>query len=391
MPSRIVATVCLLLALSCVAGRVAAQATTTQPALPPTTAADVLQPVCESLEKGVSDADYDAVETYLPDAADATPPVSPDAAAVLERVRPQLDAVADAIKLPSGGGQWLDLAAKPVFPAGWTFQIHKLAALLAADAVRAADAGDGDAASARLRSLLGLANLLTDIPDPTLVVYGRACGGTAMKAAGRVARTLTVEQALALRDGFLALLHTAEAKAWRQQGKDLGFTFSRFANGFGDVKDIDPMLLPLLDLPADAKQKWEDPLERDRMTRALVASYASLADALEATGDARAARLADAKRHVADAGWLGRSVGPSVDLYVASSERSDAQFTLAAAGLEVCHRGEAALADYPDPTDGQPFAYRDLGDGGFVLTSRHEWKGEPQTFRVEPATRETNK
>ena len=390
MQSRVAANLCLLLALSCLVSRASAQATTTQPTLPPTTAADVLKPVCETLEQAVSADDYDAIKTYLPDAADPAPPVSPDAAEVLERVRPQLDAVAAAVKLPSGGGLWLDLGATPVSPAGWTSQTYKLATLLAADAVRDADAGDNAAAFDRLQSLLGLAKLLVDRPDPMLIIYGRSCGERTATATGRIALTLTPEQATALRDGFLALRHTAEAAAWRQQGRDFALAFSRFANGFGDVKDIDPMLLPLLDLPPDAKQKWEDPLERDRMTRALVASFASLADALEATGDARSAKVAEAKRHVADAGWIGNAAGPSVDLYVAASERFDVMFTLAAAAMDVRRRGEAALADYPDPSDGKPFAYRDLGGGGFALTSRYDWKGVPQTFRVEPATRKVD-
>ena len=353
-------------------------APTTRPAdAPPQTAADVLRPVCESLETDVAEADYDAARALL-DGGDG------DAvAAVLDRVQPQLDVIADAVKLPSGGGQWMDLKIQPAFAADWTMQVHRLAALAAADAVRKADAGDADAAFGRLHDLLRLAKLLVDQPDLTLVIYGRNVGQLAMTATGRVAPRLTAEQAAKLRDDFLALRQTAAAEAVRQNGRNIDLALSRMGNAFGDMNDIDPLLLPLLDLPPDARQKWENPLERDRMTRALRLAHEATADSLDATGDARAAKIAEAKRRVADAGWLGNAAGPSVDLYVAAHDRFAAWFTLAAAGLEVRTRGPAALADYADPTDGRPFDYAALDGGGFVLTSRQTIKDQPLTFRVE--------
>ena len=353
----------------------AVAAPTTRPAdAPPQTAADVLRPVCESLAEEVSEADYDAARVLLDGGnGDA-------AAAVLNRVQPQLDAVADAVKLPSGGGQWMNLKIQPAFAADWTMQIHRLATLAAADAVRKADAA---AAFGRLDDLLRLAKLLVDQPDLTLVIYGRNVGQLAMTATGRVAPRLTAEQAAKLRDHFLALRQTAAAEAVRQNGRTIDLALSRMGNAFGDMNDIDPLLLPLLDLPPDARQTWENPLERDRMTRALRLAHEATADSLDATGDARAAKIAEAKRRVADAGWLGNAAGPSVDLYVAAHDRFAAWFTLAAAALEVRTRGPAALADYADPTDGRPFDYAALDGGGFVLTSRQTIKDQPLTFRVE--------
>ena len=367
----------LLLVLLLAAPALAQDATT----FPATTAADVLRPVCESMETAVSDDDYDAVRAVVDGGA-----VTPEVAAVLDRVRPQMDAVADAVKLPSGGGQWLDLEAKPVFVADWVMQIRRLEGCVAADAVHLADAGDADAAFARLDDLLGLAKVMVDQPDLMLIVFGRNVGRSAMLATGRVASRLTPDQCTTLRRDFLKLLQTAEARAMRQQGRETAFTFSRLAAKFSDPSEFDPFTLALLDLPPDARQKWEDPLERERMTRAMRLAFDAAADALEATGDARAAKVAEAERHVADAGWIGNAVGPSVELYVDAHDRFAAWFTLAAAGLDVRVRGPAALADYPDPTDGLPFDYAPLDGGGFVLTSRYTFKDDALTFRVEPAT-----
>ena len=368
----------ILLLVLLLAAPAPAQVTTT---LPSQTAADVLRPVCESLEPdvgNVSDADYDAVRAVV-DGGAVTPPVVD----LLERVRPQMDAVADAVKLPSGGDQWMDLTADPVFPAKWVMQIRRLDACLAADAVRLVDAGQPDAAFARLHDGLGLAKLLVDQPDVTLVIFGRNVGRSAMLATGLAAAHLSPDQCADLRGDFLKLLQTAEATALRQDGKETALAFSRMAAEFGDPSDVDPLLLPLINFPPDAREKWENPVERERMTRAVQLAYESAADALEAAREARAAKVDEAKRHVTESGWIGRATGPSVDLFVDAHDRSAAWFTLAAAGLDVRVRGPAALADHPDPTDGLPFDYADTGGGAFVLTSRHTFKDEPLTFRVD--------
>ena len=368
----------------------AASPTTTRPTpLPPQTAADVLRPVCEPLDAIVSDDDmariYDS-PPGRPQTTRPTGPLTPGAAAVLDRVRPQLDALSEAARLPSGGGQWFDPESDPPVPANWAWRVMRLGDLAAADAVRRADAGETTAAFERLQGLLAVSKLLVNQPDSTLIFFGRTSGNAATAAAGHVANRLTDEQVSDLRDGFLALRQTNEVAAQRRQGRDV----TRFIRGaptpFGDPDKLDPMVLALLNPPPEARAKWEDPLERDRMTRALGNAYEASADALTATGAARAAKLAEAERHVADAGWLGRALDPAADLAVKSQTRFDAIFALAAAAMDVRLRGPAALADYPDPTDGEPFAYRDLGDGGFELTSRHVIKNDqPLTFHVKGA------
>ena len=364
-----------------------ASSPTTRPAgVVPQTAAEALRPVCEALDRATSEEDKeenDAISSAFPADWQPMPPLTPAVLEVLARVQPQLDALAEAAKLPAGGGQWLDPDDDPPAAASWAWTLVTLSRLAAADAVRRADAGDAAGASARLQSVLAVSKLLVDLPYDLLIVEGRRCAADAIPATARIAATLTDEQAAALRDAYLDLRKTAEVEAMRRQGRDVERCFRDAPTPYGDPAKVDPLILALLNPPPDARAKWEDLVERDRMIRSLRLAYEASADALAATGDARAAKLAEAGQRVADAGWLGPVFGPASDLMATAQTRFDTLFTLAAAGLDVRLRGPAALADDLDPTDGKAFEYAPLDGGGFVLTSRHAFKDKPLTFRVQ--------
>ncbi len=76
---------------------------------------------------------------------------------------------------------------------------------------------------------------------------------------------------------------------------------------------------------------------------------------------------------------------PTMDKFVASGRRNEAQRALFKAAIAVVRRGPDALGQFPDPFGDGPFAYRAL-DRGFELKSRLDVNGRQVTLTVGKGT-----
>jgi hypothetical protein len=105
----------------------------------------------------------------------------------------------------------------------------------------------------------------------------------------------------------------------------------------------------------------------------LYAELAKLADLPWTEFDARYAAFA---REAGAANPAAAALLPGMERVVAAKRRADARMVLFRAAVAVAQDGAGRLKDFKDPFGDGPFGYKAF-DGGFELTSKLTYKGEP--------------
>ncbi len=93
------------------------------------------------------------------------------------------------------------------------------------------------------------------------------------------------------------------------------------------------------------------------------------------------ARYPDFMRKAGATNAAAAAILPAMDKVVAAKRRADARIALFKAAVAVVQGGPGRLKDIKDPFGDGPFGYKAL-DGGFELTSKLAYKGEPVTLTV---------